>query len=286
MLDLYCIEDTSNLCESELNGREYNTSDTWSTFQEDFIKFKNMLITNVSEKKPTTIIRVFDGEFFFLRGQKVGNVESRHCMSNLTYEFIQRFYYGALACDYISTQLYTHEVAVYKEIFPSHPMDFPMEFIYAIVANRWIFKTFKNRISLIGGSEKMKIIRKLMDYPEYREYLGLDFFLDYIEVPERHTCDNIDSILADITPKIAQSKADIFLFGMGIGKLAITHHLKDVKHAVYLDIGCGISAMAGTTSLERPYFGSWTNFRLKDYDYSSMDPIDYKDTKGRNERIL
>jgi hypothetical protein len=68
--------------------------------------------------------------------------------------------------------------------------------------------------------------------------------------------------------------------------MAIAHHFKNIKPAVYLDIGCGISALAGTTSISRPYFGSWINYRINGYDYSSVDPIDFQQTNGLNSVYL
>jgi len=174
----------------------------------------------------------------------------------------------------------------YKELFPERHFDFPMEFAYSVVANRWITKKFKGRIGIIGGNKKIKLIKKLFEHKEYRDYVGIDGFNDYISVPERFACDNVDNLEREIGKKLENSTSDIFIFGIGISKLALAHRFKKYKNAVYLDVGCGISALAGMTSLERPYFGGWTNFRINDYNYSEIDPIDYKDTKGMNEIIL
>ena len=161
-----------------------------------------------------------------------------------------------------------------------------MELIYCLVSTRWIFKQFPNQIALIGGTEKIKTIQELMKYPEYREYIGTDLFTDYISVPERYTCDNTEEIVRNIKQNIQQSNAKIFLFGIGIGKLAIAHQFKEMNNAIFIDVGCGISALAGTTSIERPYFGSWINYRLKNWNYNNMDPIDFYDTPNLNIKIL
>ena len=89
-----------------------------------------------------------------------------------------------------------------------------------------------------------------------------------------------------IGESLSKSRADIFIFGIGVSKLAVAHKFKNYKNSVFIDVGCGISALAGTTSLERPYFGEWTNFILNGYNYSEMDRIDYLDTAGKNEIIL
>ena len=47
------------------------------------------------------------------------------------------------------------------------------------------------------------------------------------------------------------------------------------KGSRIIDIGCGMSGLAGTVETHRPYFGSWVNYRLKNYDYSNMDPTNF-----------
>ena len=103
---------------------------------------------------------------------------------------------------------------------------------------------------------------------------------------ERFSCDDPENLENIIGEKLLKSKAEIFIFGMGIAKLAVAHKFKNYSSAVFIDVGCGISALAGTTSLERPYFGGWTNYILQGYNYSEMDRIDYQDTAGRNEIYL
>jgi hypothetical protein len=169
---------------------------------------------------------------------------------------------------------------IYKTLFPDRPIDFPMDIIYGLFANRWLLKTFKNRIALIGGCEKMKIIKKLMEYSEYRNYIENDYFVDYIEVPERFSCDNTDEIINGVGEKIKNSGADIFLFGIGISKLAISWQFKNYKDAIFIDIGCGMSALAGMCGIDRPYFGSWKNFRLSNFNYCSADPMDFNERNG------
>jgi hypothetical protein len=283
MLDLYCIPGTSNICKRELEGLEYNTEATWPTFQEDWITLKKNITEDVSRNNGKLYLRIFDGEFWFLQGQKVGNVGTRHCSKSLTSEFLKPFYDGFLCADIVSTQLYENEMLKYKKLFPQRPFDIPMELIYSLISSRWIFQQFPDCIALIGGNGKMKIIKELMKYHTYRNYLGITDFCDYISVPERLACDNTEEIFLSIRDKIAASRAKIFLFGIGISKLAIAHKFKTLRSdAQFIDVGCGISALAGTTSIERPYFGSWINHRLHCWDYSDVDPIDFRDTEHLN----
>lgn len=286
MLDLYCIEGASNVCSRELEGPEYNNPDTWPTFQLDWVKLKTDILHCVKENISRLYLRIFDGELWFLQGQKVGNIDRRHCSKELTPEFLKPFYDGFLKADVVSIQLYEFEWNVYNKLFPQRKIDLPMELIYCLVSTRWIFTQFPNDIALIGGAGKMRTIKELMKYERYRNYLGVENFVDYISVPERHACDHTEAIFDSIKDQVAASKAKIFLFGIGIAKLAIAHRFKEISSAVFIDVGCGISAMCGTTSIERPYFGAWTNFRLRDWDYGDVDPIDFGDTAHRNIEYL
>ena len=139
------------------------------------------------------------------------------------------------------------------------PKFIPMDIIYGLLANKWFLSTFKNKIALIGGKAKINVIKNLMKHEEYRKYVDNDFFLDYIEVPERFSCDNTDLLITKLGEKIKKSKAEVFLFGIGISKMAMAHKFKNYKNALFIDIGCGMSGLAGTVETDRPYFGNWIN---------------------------
>ena len=47
-----------------------------------------------------------------------------------------------------------------------------------------------------------------------------------------------------------------------------------------MDVGAGIDNIAGCINIGRPYAGDWTNYRIKDYDYSNIDYLRY-DGEGR-----
>jgi|LauGreSuBDMM15SN_2_FD.fasta_scaffold03194_4 hypothetical protein len=289
MLDLYKLEGTECISSSDLDNPLYNTKETWPSFQEDFIEFKNIIFSSVSNKSPKVFLRMFDGEFYFLKGQAFGNILKRHSSINPKHIDLTPWFQSINLCDYKCTQLYEHgedELKTFYEVFPNSKIDFPMEFLYSIIANKWVFQQFPNRIALIGGESKLKIIKKLMTYNEYRSYLGVEKFVDYVSIPETKACDYVDNLDKFFEETLPSIDADIFLFGIGISKLYLASKFKNYKNAVFLDVGAGISALAGCTSLERPYFGSWTNFRLKNFDYSNTDLMDYNDTKGLNEIYL
>lgn len=286
MINTYHIEGTSNIHPYDISHPAYNTPDTWPTFQNDFIRFKKIITNSVINKESKLFLRVADGEFLFLKGISEGNIPRRHLSKNINSFDITPFREGVLKADYIMTQLYTEWINEFKNVIPQRPIDFPMEFAYSIVANRWIFKEFKGTIGIIGGESKIRTIKELFKHQQYRDYIGRDNFDNYISIPEYYACDNIDENEQVIGQKLKTSNCDIYLFGIGISKLALAHRFKKYNNGVFIDVGCGISALAGTTSLQRPYFGSWTNFKLKNFNYVGFDPMDYSETAGMNEIIL
>jgi hypothetical protein len=285
MHELYFITGTTNKEPEQLHGIEYNDPNFYPMFQDKIEWFKQTLIECNNTNKGVVFLRVYDGEFHFLNKRAVGNGPRRHFTKPLTNNFVKKFKEGCYNVDYISVQLNINMLNQYNILFPDRKMDFPMDIIYGLTANRWILDTFKNKIALIGGSEKMEVIKKLMKNEEYRSYIKNDYFLDYISVPERFSCDNTDELIKDIGQQISSSNAEVFLFGIGIAKMAIAYKFKEYKNAIFIDIGCGMSALAGTCGTDRPYFGSWINYRLQNYDYKNIDPMDFNITQDNTKYI-
>jgi hypothetical protein len=73
-----------------------------------------------------------------------------------------------------------------------------------------------------------------------------------------------------VAEQLKNAKSEIILLGIGHVKSGLTHRLKKYHNAVYVDVGSGIDALAGCIELERPFMGSWTNYRLENYDYSKL----------------
>ena len=67
--------------------------------------------------------------------------------------------------------------------------------------------------------------------------------------------------------------------------MAMAYKFKEYKKALFIDIGCGMSGLAGTVETHRPYFGNWSNYRIKNYDYSKIDPTSFN-TAIDNVKIL
>ncbi|MCX6800002.1 MAG: hypothetical protein NT091_02565, partial [Candidatus Falkowbacteria bacterium] len=147
----------------------------------------------------------------------------------------------------------------------------PMEVIYALVSTKLIFRNYPDKIALIGAKEKLDVIKELVKKEEYKKYLGIEKFVDYIDVPQVGAADNIDELVKNTGMQVAKSSARIFLVAAGSAKLGFLSELKEYKDAIYIDIGCGMDALAGIVCQDRPYFASWVNYRLKAYDYGKVD---------------
>ena len=63
--------------------------------------------------------------------------------------------------------------------------------------------------------------------------------------------------------------------GIGHSKSALLYRFKKYTNAIFMDVGAGIDNIAGCININRPYAGDWTNYRIKDYDYSNIDYLRY-----------
>lgn len=229
----------------------------------------------VEKKESYTIIRVGDGEANFLRGVIKGNTKSRHYTSDSAPDkkYLAQFKDGLLACDSLHVEMYKSVQGAFNGIYKNLVFsEIPLECIYALVASRKIFKS-NYTIGIIGADNKIAIIQQLFNHEEYRHYIGRDSFDDYISVPERGSSNDVTALTQHIVDNL-NPNVDIYLIGVGVAKMAIMQHLKEKSNAVFIDVGCGISALAGLVSNDRPYFADWINFRLKGFDYSTVDAVD------------
>jgi hypothetical protein len=287
----YPIEGTSNR-HSEQKSGPYLDPTWWDTWEKDIEEFKKRVINRDKEKKSFTVVRVSHTEFAlfnkFIKGKpKVGPLERKHSDGTEKKEDYHHYYTSLNKADMVCTQIgydfekwmndvqnYRRNYNKYKnECIKNHNiflknhvkiprkelMDIPFDVIYGLVASRWFFRTFKNRIGIIGSSNLVPIIKEKMKNEEYQKYLGTDYFTDYITVPAPMTLTRPD-LEKNLCRDLKKAKGDIFLLGMGCGKLRVFHLIKDMKSAIYIDIGHGIDALAGKCDLTRPYFGSWKNF--------------------------
>lgn len=229
----------------------------------------------IADKESYIIMRVGDGEANFLRGIIRGNTAKRHLTNGKvpTKEYLELFKKNLLACDSIHVQMYKGDFKAFQSIYKRNIFsDIPLECIYGLVASRKIFNN-DYKIGIIGSDKKITIIKKLLEHKEYCTYIGRDQFEDYISIPERGSTNDVEALFKEISAQL-KPKVDIYIVGIGIAKMAVLSRFKEVTNSVFIDVGCGISALAGLTSNGRPYFGDWVNFRLKDFDYNAIDVMD------------
>lgn len=285
---------------------------TPESFQDAFRRLTKLILARSAQQLATTITRVSDGEFYFLRKKAVGSATPGKRGSLLPYSQIKMtgYQFGLFQNDAIS---YSPELPYRRHMLfylLTRPFIFnrrflgrlrrrdwrvleslgqylrsiwenitgpriPHEAIYSIVATKWIFRMFPNQIGLIGNEHKMKLIQELLKHREYRDYIGVDSFTDYISIPQKGAADYPDKLAAEIGAKLEKSKAKIFLVGMAHAKTAALWQLKNYSDAIFIDVGTGIDAIAGCVNQERPQFADWVNYRIKEYDYSGIDQLDY-----------
>ena len=137
---------------------------------------------------------------------------------------------------------------------------------------------------MLGAGEKLDIIKELMKHKEYKDYLCLEKFNDYIKIPQKFACDDLNKTIEIVRDQLLNSNPEtrIFLYGVGHVKSGLIHHLPKIKNAIYLDIGAGIDGLAGLLDPDRPYAKSWINYRLKNYNYNIIDMLNYDYNKDKN----
>jgi hypothetical protein len=277
-LDLYKIEGTLNLDQNPC----FAVENTYTDFQKDLSAFQNLLKTTFINQQGSTFYKFGDGDFYFLKGLPVGSAKpgSRALSRRLTRNELNQFKKNARLADYYMCEIYPENRKKFKRALRGLEIDFPAEYVYALIANKWIFKEFTNEIGIIGADRKVDLIKELMKREEYQKYLGVSSFSDYIGIPQKFACDDLDLRLTDLKSKLENSTSKIFLIGVGHLKSGIISELRNFKDAIYLDVGSGIDALAGLIDKERPYFGSWINYRLRDDSlYEAIDYLQYKDSE-------
>lgn len=281
-LDLYKIEETVNLDDNSC----FSKPETYPEFQTELEKFKSLLVQLVDQGASTTFYKFGDGDYFFLKKQGVGSASPGRRALSRGYDEIdhQAFVDGAAKCDYYTCEIYPENRDKFREVLPGIDIDFAAEYGYGLVANKWLLKTFAGKIGLIGADKKMNIIKNVMEAPQYQEYLGLEKFEDYISLPQRFACDDIDATEKMVGEQLINSSSKIFLMGMGHVKSGLIHRLKNYTDAVFLDVGSSIDALAGIIDVYRPYFGDWTNYQID--EKSLYEGVDYLAYEGKGNHIL
>ena len=280
-LDKYKIEGTVNNDKNPC----FTNEDTYLNFQEELKIFKEKLVKMVENNESKTFYKFGDGDYYFLKGESVGSAGVGKRALGKPYSQINHkdFVDGAKLNDLYTCEIYPENRKLFNNVLPGIKIDYPAEYGYGLVANKWFFKTFKGKIGLIGADAKIEIIKNLMNHKEYQDYLGLELFNDYVKIPQKFACDDIDNTEKIVEEQLVNSTSDIFLVGIGHVKSGLMHRLKKYKNAVFLDIGSGIDAMAGIIDIDRPYFEDWTNYKLKDFNYNNIDFLNYE---GKGKTII
>ena len=250
----------------------------YPNFLENYKSFKSFLLRLVNENLPKTFYKFSDGEYLFVKGVSDGSTSKGRRDTNIGVNAmdLSLFRDGIYKNDYYMVECYEQAHKEFKECFlDTTPI--PAEYPYGLIANKWLFKTFRGQIGVVGAKEKLQLIQELLEYQEYRDYLGIDKFEDYISVPQRYACDDINATDEMIKEQLKNATSKIFIEGIGHAKQALLYKMKEYHPAVYLSVGSGVCAVAGVQDcIGRPYFADWKNYRIKDYDYSKIDI--WKDT--------
>ena len=241
-------------------------------YYEEFIK---KLDNSLVRKTPMSIVRLGDGEAYFLRGRLIGNVRRRHYTSDVPitdqlpkwHDYYHRHDFRLYDINWILRRLWLPIEG--KKIKKDY---FPLTVVYAAVANRDLFQLIRGRsVGVIGPRTKIDILKRLCRSEEYMSYLKLKKIDQFITVSEKGLCDHPEETAADIVRQMNGHYCDIYLYGMGIAKLVIVPQIRDITRRVFLDIGSGLDAMAGIISRDKPSFGNWTNYVIKDFPYETVD---------------
>ena len=262
----------------------FHDVNTYPLFQEKMEEFKKLLIELVDNNESKTFYKYGDGDYFFLTKQSVGSAAPGKRALSRGYNNInhEQFVEGAQLCDYYTCEIYPTNKDRFEQVI-DRKIDFPAEYGYGLVANKWLFKQFSGKIGLIGADTKINIIENLMEAEQYQEYLGLEKFEDYVRLPQQFACDDIDATEKMVGEQLQKTSSKIFLMGMGHVKSGLIHRLKKYTDAVFLDVGSSIDAIAGIIDVNRPFFGDWTNYQIDELSlYEGVDFLQYDSSIGKH----
>lgn len=284
MNDLYKIEGAIH----NPGGRQWlKDPNHFPQFQERLEQFKNQVIQEVEKKEGKSYIHFGDGDYYFLKKIPIGSARPGKRALSIPYNRlnVEPFLQGWMNADYHSVEYLEGNIQnKFNEFSRRTIPPIPTEYFYGLTMNKWFFKTFKGKIGLIGAAPKIDLIKELMKHSKYQEYLGLEKFNDYIKIPQQFACDNLENTINIIKDQLekADPTTQVYLYGIGHVKLGVAHVLPKIKNAVYLDVGGGLDGIAGILDPDRPYAMGWINHRLKNYDYSNLDLLNYNQHRDQN----
>ena len=156
-LECYKIEGTKNNDQNPC----FSNPDTDPNFQNKLVKFKSDLVNLVEKKESKTFFKFGDGDYFFLKAESVGSAGVGKRAISVNYNQInhQDFVQGSKMNDYYTCEIYPENRRMFSEVLPGISVDYPAEYGYGLVSNKWFFETFKGRIGLIGADKKIDLIQ-------------------------------------------------------------------------------------------------------------------------------
>ena len=273
----YSVEDA--LDANQITEEQRKNHPFYSAFQEDLQKFKDLVLDLEKTKTGATFVHFGDGDYYFMKKIPCGSATPGRRALSIPYEQFDILPYieGWKKADYHCVEYLECPMrGRLEELFPNSTT-IATEFLYGLTMSRWFTKTFKGKIGLIGAKDKMDLIQELMKRKEYQEYLGLEKFNDYICVPQKFACDDLEGTVQMVKEQLenADPETFIYLYGVGHVKSGLIHRLKEFKNAIYLDVGGGIDGLAGCIDPDRPYAKAWVNHRLTNYFYGNIDYLNY-----------
>ncbi len=262
-------------------------------FEEKLEEFKQLVLNKFNGKTSTTFVHFGDGDYYFLSKISLGSAMPKRRALSVSYDKLNMvpFKEGFLKNNYVCVECFEPENEImFNKLYPSSVCDYPTEYIYGLLSSKWFLKMFKGNIGLIGADTKLDLIKKLLEKEEYKEYLGTESFTDYIKIPQKFACDDLEKLCNHVKTQLQESKTNgefkIFLCGMGHLMSGLFHRLKEWQNGLFIDVGSGIDALAGIVDHNRPYMATWTNYHLKNYDYSKLDFLQYKMSKDKGKIII
>ena len=145
-LDQYKIEGTINNDQNSC----FHDETTYPSFQSELEEFKDLLKKLVEDNVSKTFYKFGDGDYYFLNKIPTGSATPGRRALSKSYDEINhdQFVKGAQECDYYTCEIYPENRVSFSDVIQRR-IDFPAEFGYGLVTNKWLLKTFAGQIGLI-----------------------------------------------------------------------------------------------------------------------------------------
>lgn len=286
MDDNFKIKNTLNLDKADLRNPFFQDRLHFPDYQNKYKDIINIINIKLKNREKLLMIRINDGELHFLNNNPIGNILLRHYSNMPDIEYLKKLTNDLSFADILFTQSRINEIEIFKKLLPNKIPE-NVELMYALFSSGDLFRLIRNeKIGIIGSDKKIEIIKKLMEYKEYKEYIGIETINDFFPIPDKKFGDIAYKYKAKLANYLDKTTSNVFLIGAGIGKLELLKEFDKKDNGVFIDVGCGITALAGIVNITRPYFGNWINFKLNSFNYKKLDLLDYDYGKKFNEIYL